>query len=144
MTESQWFKRVWTLQEAVLAQELSLQVGCSTTSWETVVPVHILLKDMAKGSDVSTSLDEVAKTVSTILELRLNQIITDRDSLTRSSFMDMTTRKASDERDYVYGRLELYQQGAMAFLEADSCCVVCLRYAGCPFIFSQRRLQLLK
>jgi hypothetical protein len=74
---------------------------------------------VAKGSDVATSFDEVVKTVSTILELRLNQIITDPSSFTRSSFMDMTTRKASDERDYVYGRLELYQQGAMAFLEAD-------------------------
>jgi hypothetical protein len=39
MTESQWFKRVWTLQVAVLAQKLSLQVGCSTMSWETVVLV---------------------------------------------------------------------------------------------------------
>ena len=118
-----WFKRIWTLQEALLARKLVFKAGRMFTRWIYVLqildrlasapltPRGPRLKDLAGLDEGWYALFLLRRGTCPICHFY--------GDLSWIRLTPHVGRKASDDRDYVYGQLGLVNAKTMDFLKPD-------------------------
>ena len=117
-----WFKRIWTMQEALLAKELVLKAGRAFTTWNRVVGIlDILVSSLTSRGPQTKDLGSMATGWLALFLLR-RETYPNSDCDGEFSwirFIPHIGRKASDDRDYVYGQLGLANAKIMDYLKPD-------------------------
>lgn len=114
--QNPWFRRIWTLQEAVLGYELFFSAGetqATHTQLLGLLALFLRLDDSTSGA-AHNLWNEFA---SSLFSLR--RYTTGEWEHSTKSFTPLLQRSASDDRDYVYGQLGLFHPHAMDLLEPD-------------------------
>lgn len=118
-----WFKRIWTLQEALLTRNLFLQAGRTFTRWKYMIPI---LDRLASGpfTPHGPRINDLMRLNISWYPLILLRPRNLRKCLDYGdfSFIRFNThigREASDDRDYVYGQLGLANATIVDFLKPD-------------------------
>ncbi len=125
MTLSQWFKRVWTLQEIALAQDALVVFGEATITWDLLTLAVGLLKkaesDAGQHGNVSALYDVMSAHVDLkahIAARRRGELANDGSSLRRdeitSTMVRPFTMEATMDHDRVFA-----QQGVLTLLGAS-------------------------
>jgi hypothetical protein len=103
--QSRWFERMWTFQEAVLAQQPLVMFGPLVTQLNVYQQLfkHLQRKDLSAGLDVDGHF-------ATLLQAREQRSVSNAGYASLSSLLYMTRmRKATEPRDKVFGVLGLTQ-----------------------------------
>ena len=122
LLDQPWFKRIWTLQEAILAKTLVLQAGRTFTKWNYMVLILVRFAYpplIAHGPDLKDLGDLESGWLALFI---LRQETPNGDYDRDFSWMRFTPhrgRKASDDKDYVYGQLGLGNPKLTDFLKPD-------------------------
>jgi hypothetical protein len=115
MLTARWWDRIWVVQEAVIAQNITLRYGGVSAPWEMVAEAALTHFQRARiDHDSPISRDDIKV-------LNLLSRVQDIDSFRRawgendkpsilSLLREFSNRKASDERDKVYALLGLCDQ----------------------------------
>ena len=118
-----WFKRIWTLQEAVLATDdriFILQAGREWCTWYDLCLGYEATDELSTG-DVCADMSGTIPALSTLMALRMlhnrPELFSGRLCWTCAS--ERLAREASDDRDYVYGQIGLFNAKAMDYLKYD-------------------------
>lgn len=113
-TKPSWWKRIWTLQEAVLAtRDPVIRFGPYTMTWEMLSPLlHSL-----NGQYQELQPKEFIKHLKNIRFLK-NQVSTGSCSLSSASLRAGIT-KATEPRDHVYGLLGLISSSEVTCIQPN-------------------------
>lgn len=113
-----WFKRVWTLQEAVSAFNLILQAGWTHATWDDIYQIFtvpaFLEPDLGDTGAFKNTMFSI-----TSLRLSVKHPEGRHPALPWTGVIPRLTRLASNDRDYVYGQLGLLNAKVTNFLEPD-------------------------
>ncbi|EEU34991.1 uncharacterized protein NECHADRAFT_67889, partial [Fusarium vanettenii 77-13-4] len=115
MLTTRWWDRIWVVQEAVIAQKITLRYGDVSAPWEMAAEAALTHFQRARIDDDSpVSRDDIKvlnllSRVQDIDNFRRAWGESDRPNIL-SLLRDFSNRKASDERDKVYALLGLCDQ----------------------------------
>jgi hypothetical protein len=129
-----WFKRVWTLQEAVSASQLFLRTGWTNAPWIEIIDV-CLLPGLFTGKGDPHAFTGPMWCINSLL-LNVLQPGTP-ESASWVDVFPFLRRAASDDRDYVYGQLAAFNPKAMDFLTPNY-------LAGVESVFISGTLAIIK
>jgi hypothetical protein len=113
-----WFKRVWTLQEAVSAFNLILQAGWTHATWDDIFQVYAVPEFLEPDLGDTGAFQNTMFSM-TSLRLSVKQPEGRNPALPWTGVIPRLNRVASDDRDYVYGQLGLFNAKVRDFLKPD-------------------------
>lgn len=112
MLTTRWWDRIWVVQEAVLAQTISLRYGRVSLPWAMVADAalsHLQGSSLQHTGPVSRDDAKVLNLLSRVRDIDTFRQTWRQDNKPKilSLLREFSSRKASDERDKVYGLLGL-------------------------------------
>lgn len=111
MMRCKWWNRMWTLQEVVVAKNVTILYGCCVTSWEIFaqsVETDLSGPGLILSSEYRLVMGRYAETVHILTRMRNDWARGGRKTLL-SLLTNFSHREASDARDRVYALLGLAQ-----------------------------------
>ena len=114
-----WFQRLWTLQEGILGEFLFLQVGWTYIAWSDLMQVYDKLRLLSYGSPKLVPPIEILNGIVNLTDLRNRIHRIDRADLCLSDLVPHIHRKASDDRDCIYGLLGMLSNKFIRLIEPN-------------------------
>ena len=108
-----WFARLWTVQETVLGGRVNVLCGRKIVTFRTLTFIGLIM-----GLSTNIGQHYVFAAFFLLLTLRSNRLC-GIDILFGACYRFMRHRKASDERDYIYGVLRMTTDFTVADLHVD-------------------------
>lgn len=124
-----WWSRVWTVQEAVLAQRVTLVCGASTVSWQTDVGTLRIIRYRVKSGAISNKwrstalglvdLDPLLGVVEGQLRERAAEGLCHLEKDLLDVAYEFRHRQSNDPRDRIYAILGLAEGRKLAVQTVD-------------------------